>query len=94
VFLNESQSGLTFKAMQAAAKQNEQIAARVRLFKYRVPEELYDFERDPDALVNLANDPAYAKTLRQMRRELAEVMAKTNDPLAGTFESFRESRGK
>lgn len=94
VFFNESQSGLTFKAMQAAAKKDEQIAARVRLFRHRVPEELYDFERDPDALVNLADDPAHAKTLRQMRRELAEVMAKTNDPLAETFELFRESREK
>jgi len=85
VFLNESQSGLTFKAMQQAAAGDKKIAARVKLFQYRVPEELYDFEKDPDALHNLVDEPAYAEVLRTMRARMAEVMAACKDPLLPTF---------
>ena len=79
VFKNESQSGLTFKAMQAAAKTNPEIAARVKLFQYRVVEEFYDFTNDPDALNNLAGNPKYKKELDKMRKELLNWMERTND---------------
>jgi len=80
VFKNESQSGLTFKAMQAAAQNDPKIAARVKLFQYRVVEEFYDFEKDPDALHNLADDPTYRKEIDRMRAELIEWMQQTGDP--------------
>jgi len=80
VFKNESQSGLTFKAMQAAAKTDPKIAARVKLFQYRVVEEFYDFANDPDALHNLSNDSKYKKELDKMRKELLKWMEFTNDP--------------
>ena len=54
IFRNESQAGRTMKAMREAAQTSSRIADRVNLFLYRVPEELYDFERDPDGLNNLA----------------------------------------
>jgi N-sulfoglucosamine sulfohydrolase len=79
VFKNESQSGLTFKAMQAAAKTNPKIAARVKLFQYRVVEEFYDFANDPDALHNLIDNPKYKKELDKMRKELLNWMKRTND---------------
>lgn len=79
VFKNESQSGLTFKAMQAAAETNPQIAARVRHFQYRVVEEFYDFASDSDALHNLINDPRHRKEVEMMRKELLEWMRRTND---------------
>jgi N-sulfoglucosamine sulfohydrolase len=79
VFKNESQSGLTFKAMQAAAKTNPKIAARVKLFQYRAVEEFYDFAHDPDALLNLSKNPKYKKELDKMRKELLNWMERTND---------------
>jgi len=79
VFKNESQSGLTFKAMKAAAQSDPKIAARVKLFQYRVVEEFYDFEKDPDALHNLADDPKYKKEIEKMRSELLEWMKRTGD---------------
>ena len=79
VFKNESQSGLTFKAMQAAAKTNPKIAARVKLFRYRAVEEFYDFANDPDALHNLSKNPKYKKELDKMREELLNWMERTND---------------
>ena len=80
VFKNGSQSGLTFKAMQAAARTDADIAARVKLFQYRVLEEFYDFEKDPDALHNLIDDPRYRSEVERLRNELLRWMERTGDP--------------
>jgi N-sulfoglucosamine sulfohydrolase len=85
VFKNESQSGLTMNAMREAAKQDPEIAARVQLFVYRVPEEFYDFKKDPCALRNLIDVPEHAAPIKQMRRSLLTWMENTGDPLLGTF---------
>jgi len=87
VFKNESQSGLTFKAMQAAAKTDPKIAARVKLFQYRVVEEFYDLANDPDALHNLSNDSKYKKKLDKMRKELLKWMKSTNDMALEAFKN-------
>ncbi|MGD8499685.1 MAG: sulfatase [Phycisphaerales bacterium] len=87
VFKNESQSGLTFSAMRAAAQANPIVAARVRLFQYRVVEEFYDFKNDPDALHNLIDDPAYKKEIDTLRNELLEWMKRTDDVAFQAFES-------
>ena len=91
VFKNESQSGLTFKAMQAAAKTNPKIAARVKLFQYRVVEEFYDFANDPDALNNLSKNPKYKKELDKMRKELLNWMKRTNDSAFEALENNNSS---
>ncbi len=84
-FRNESQSGRSFKAMEAAAASDPAIDRRVRMFLYRVREELYDFAADPDALSNLIDDPAHIETVRRMREALLEAMCSSSDPLADTF---------
>ena len=91
VFKNESQSGRTFKAMREAAKTDPAIAARVELFVRRVTEELYDFENDPDARVNLVDDPRYSEDLDRLRAGLEEWMERTGDPALGAFRD-RDSR--
>jgi len=75
----DSTSGLTFKAMRKEAVTNPDIAARVRLFEYRVYEEFYDFEKDPGALNNLISDPRYQDEIERMRRMLKKQMQKTGD---------------
>jgi len=82
VFRNESQSGLTFRAMQRAAKRDPRIKARVNFFLYRVKEELYDYENDPNALHNLIDDPRYRPVVRRLRKALAEFLRRIGDPLA------------
>jgi len=88
VFKNESQSGLTMNAMKAAAPSDPAIDARVQLFLYRVPEELYKFETDPDALENLVDKAAYQEQLSSMRQELLAWMIRNKDPLEETFRNF------
>lgn len=81
VFRNESQAGLTFAAMQEAAKMDPAIAERVKMFLYRVPEEFYDFEADPNALRNLIGEAKYKREIERLRGMLKENMARTGDPL-------------
>jgi len=57
VFMNESMSGITFKALKEAACHDSNIAERVHFYEYRVREELYDYKKDPDALYNLFDNP-------------------------------------
>ncbi len=85
IFKNESQSGRTFNAMEAAAAQDPELAKRVDLFLYRVPEEFYDFENDPNALTNLIDDPAYASEVNTLRQELETWMESNSDPALKAF---------
>ncbi len=85
VFRNESQSGRTMKAMRAAAEDDPALRARVTLFLERVPEELYDFANDPDALENLAGDATHREELDRLRRRLLEWMERTGDPALAAF---------
>ncbi len=73
------------KAMQEAAKNDPAIAARVKLFLYRVPEEFYDVEADPNALRNLIDDPALRDQIAHFRSELSRRMTSTSDPLGERF---------
>jgi N-sulfoglucosamine sulfohydrolase len=73
--------------MVEAAETDPEIAARVELFKYRVPEEFYNFKDDPDGLVNLAGDPAYAHELEQFREQMLVMMKRYHDP---AYEAFRD----
>ena len=45
----------------------------------RPEEELYDLEKDPDQLHNLAKDPGYASILKQHRQILEEWINETGD---------------
>jgi len=84
-YYRNANEGLSMKAMQEAAKTNPEIAARVKLFRYRVPQELYDLKNDPDCLHNLIDNPKYRQQLIQKQKELEEWMINTKDPLLASF---------
>jgi N-sulfoglucosamine sulfohydrolase len=52
----------------------------VEAFVHRPLEELYDLERDPHELKNLAADPACADTLNDLRERLKKWQTQTRDP--------------
>jgi N-sulfoglucosamine sulfohydrolase len=78
--------GKTMAAMQAAAQSDPYIAARIKLFRYRVPEELYDLEKDPDCLYNLIGKDGYCEITQSLQRRLVSQMEKTNDPMLKAFQ--------
>jgi len=82
----DSTGGLSFKAMKKAALKDREIESRVRLFSYRIPEEFYKLDSDPDALENLIQDPRYSDEIEVMRKRLEAYMAETGDP---ALEAYR-----
>ncbi|MFQ5733812.1 MAG: sulfatase [Planctomycetaceae bacterium] len=86
IFRNESQNGRTFKAMMAAARTDPKTAARVKLFRFRVKEEFYDYERDPHALHNLIDDPKHRKQIAGFRMRMHARMRALKDPALKLFE--------
>tara|TARA_B100000809_G_scaffold54621_1_gene50308 strand:- start:45893 stop:47362 length:1470 start_codon:yes stop_codon:yes gene_type:complete len=82
----DAMGGRTYKAMSKAALSNKAIAERVDLYTYRVPEELYDFEIDPDGLVNLISDPNLKNEKERLKELLYAEMKRTQDPLLHEFE--------
>jgi len=63
----------------AAAKTNAAAAEIVRWYHERPAEELFDIVRDPDEKLNLATDPTYASTLKEMRGKLEAWMKSQGD---------------
>jgi N-sulfoglucosamine sulfohydrolase len=85
VFKSATLYSPTYKAMAKSAKGSTQIAARIQHFNHRVVEEFYDYEKDPDALHNLVDDPAYADQVKELRQSLQDWMEAMNDPALNAF---------
>jgi N-sulfoglucosamine sulfohydrolase len=49
-------------------------------FLHRPAEELYDLEKDPHEITNLADSPAHAATLADLRKRMKEWQVQTRDP--------------
>lgn len=88
VFQNESQNGLSWNAMSAAATSDAEIQARVDHFELRRPEELYDYTQDRDAIHSLESRPELLAWLDESRREMHDWMVRTADPLLPTFLAY------
>jgi N-sulfoglucosamine sulfohydrolase len=84
-FRNESQLGLTWPAMVEGSAADAQLASRVRFYSYRTREELYDFQKDPSGVHNLAGQKAFTGELRRLRGELAAHLRTVQDPLLDSF---------
>jgi arylsulfatase A-like enzyme len=65
-----------WRELFADGKLNEIQSA---LFRPKPAEALYDLERDPHETVNLAEDPAYAEQLAEMRHRLRQIVREMPD---------------
>jgi len=92
VYRNNNE-GRTFAAMAAAAETDPAIAARVQLFRMRVPEEFYDLEKDPDCLNNLIGKAEFQDEVARYRRRLESWMKRTGDPMLPALQN-RSDRAK
>ena len=70
----------TFRRLAALAETNNKLAARLDLYKHRVPEELYDVVKDPDCLHNLIDSPKHLAELKQLRATLDAELVKSRTP--------------
>ncbi len=85
VFATATNGTMTCKRMIELAKTDEKLAARLDLYRYRVPEELYQVDQDPDCLINLIAHPGHQDELKKLRSILTKWMVKSEDPLIEPF---------
>jgi N-sulfoglucosamine sulfohydrolase len=80
---------------QATVKRGGQLGKRsLDAYLHRPAEELYDLEKDPDEVVNLAAQSQHRSMLERLRRETHEFRKRTGDPWLindreGPFASLR-----
>lgn len=86
LYRTETMAGLSFKAMEKAAETDQKIADRVQFYLNRVPEELYDYQTDPQALCNLAGEPEYRAMVDAFRKKMHAYMVESGDELLEKFE--------
>ena len=72
--------------MKVLAETDENVAARLKLFDYRVMEELYDVSKDPDCLTNLIDNPEYAQQLVEVQGNMKSVMTQSSDHALEAFD--------
>ena len=54
-------------------------AERADFILRRVPEELYDIQKDPGCFNNLVHNPEYASILKRFQAEMSRVLEETSD---------------
>jgi uncharacterized sulfatase len=60
-----------------------------RAFAKRPAEELYDLEKDPDQIHNVADDPTYAGPKQELARRLMALLRDASDPrVVGDGQTF------
>ena len=94
-FKNACTRSKEFKSWVARADAGDANAATlVQRYKFRPEIELYDIVADPLEMNNLAGDPEYAATLKALRAELDQWMARCGDKGQETEMAALEHMGK
>lgn len=84
-FRNESMVGLTYKAMVEAAKTDPEIQKRVDLYLFRVKEEFYCLDKDPDCLKNLIDNPDMQEKISFFKKRMESYMIESRDAYLDRF---------
>ena len=85
ILLSATDRTKTHQRMLELAQGDTSLAQRMKLLKFRVPEEFYDIRNDPDCLVNLIHDQRYRNELSRHQSMLEDWMRDTNDPVLPAF---------
>jgi N-sulfoglucosamine sulfohydrolase len=94
MFATATKGTVTYKRMQMLAKTDPKLAQRLKFFDQRVPEELYNYATDVDALDNLIANPSYAAQRDQLTKQLEAWMVKTNDPMLEVFRHRNDPKAR
>ena len=84
-YSTENMSGLTWKAMLAAAATSPAIKARTDFYLHRAPEEYYDLRTDPNERTHLIAEATRREEIEAMRADLLALMRRTADPFAAAY---------
>ena len=85
VFATATNGTDTCKRMIELAKNDKAMNERLNLYRYRVPQELYQVKRDPDCLQNLIGSSNNQEVKNKLQKLLEEWMVKTGDPILECF---------
>tara|TARA_A100001037_G_scaffold97205_1_gene88575 strand:+ start:145 stop:471 length:327 start_codon:yes stop_codon:yes gene_type:complete len=77
--------------MIALAETDPFSAKLIQQYDYRVVEEFFDIEKDPDNLNNLIDNPDYQDEIAAHRARLEQFMKKTKDPVLPAFQNREDS---
>lgn len=85
IFRNCSWAGMTFQAMEKVSLSDEKVKSRLDFFKYRIGEEFYNIQNDPDDLNNLIVDAEYEQLIQKYRSMMEDWMEKYASPALDVF---------
>jgi N-sulfoglucosamine sulfohydrolase len=90
VMATATKGTVTYRRMQALAKTDPKVAARLALFDRRVPEEFFNYADDADALDNLIGRPEFRTPSDALLQQLEAWMVRTRDPMLEVFRARRD----
>ena len=85
IFATATNGTVTCKRMIKLSEEDEEMNKRLELYRFRVPEELYQVNKDPDCLENLIDYASQGKAKIKLQASLEEWLEKTNDPILECF---------
>jgi N-sulfoglucosamine sulfohydrolase len=91
-FQAAGQGTLTYQEMIAKAEMDPRTSKLLKQYDYRVVEEFFDIEIDPDNLNNLIDDPKFQDEIANHRAILDQWMEKTKDPIHTAFQNREDLR--
>jgi len=91
IFATATNGTVTCKRMIELAKNDQAMNERLNLYRYRVPQELYQVKRDPDCLQNLIDSSNNQEIKYKLQKLLEEWMVKTGDPILECFRKRKDS---
>jgi N-sulfoglucosamine sulfohydrolase len=86
-YYRNNNEGTVMRAMEEAASKDPVVLARVKMYRYRALEELYDLENDPACLNNLVESPKHTSQLAEMRKTMESRMKSSGDPLLKAYQN-------
>ncbi|MHC4528748.1 MAG: sulfatase/phosphatase domain-containing protein, partial [Planctomycetota bacterium] len=87
-------NGRYWKSWLEKAKTDPDAAAKVQMYVQRPAEELYDLEKDPYEMNNLAGDPKYRRLMDSLRKQLLAWMGQQGDKGIETEMQAFERQGR
>ena len=91
IFATATNGTETYKRMIEIAEEDEEMNRRLEIYRYRVPQELYQVKRNPDCTENLIHYPNQEKVKNKLQKLLEEWMIKTGDPIIECFQNRHDA---